>query len=156
MDIINSRWKQPEHGEMSQEGQAWGLPGGGIRCHAWRWMFGRGGKRRTLCWLGALFFFCFFFALGVPCCAQASSSCSEPGLLSSCDVRVSHCSGFSCCRAWAPVVAAHGYSCLWACEIFLSQGSNPCPLALAGGALFYPPPSIATTSVCSSVKWDLS
>ena len=31
MDIINSRWKQPEHGEMSHEGQAWGVPGGGIK-----------------------------------------------------------------------------------------------------------------------------
>lgn len=31
MDIINGRWKQPKHGEMSQEGQAWGVPGGGIK-----------------------------------------------------------------------------------------------------------------------------
>ena len=43
------------------------------------------------------------------------SSCGEEGLLSSCDARVSHCSGFFCCRTqaegvWASVVAAHGFS----------------------------------------------
>ena len=31
--------------------------------------------------------------------ARAFSSCSKQGLLSSCGVRASHCSGFSCCRA---------------------------------------------------------
>ena len=65
----------------------------------------------------------------------------------------SHCSSFSCCRAWAlgiwaSVVKAHGLSScgLWAlehwlssfgtwafswsmaCGIFLNQGLNPCPL----------------------------
>ena len=29
------------------------------------------------------------------------SSCSEQGLLSGCGAQVSHCGGFSCCRAWA-------------------------------------------------------
>ena len=29
------------------------------------------------------------------------SSCREQGLLSGCDVQASHCSGFSCCWAWA-------------------------------------------------------
>ena len=32
----------------------------------------------------------------------AFSSCGEQGLFSSCGVRASHCSGFSCCRAGAP------------------------------------------------------
>ena len=29
------------------------------------------------------------------------SSCGERGLLSSCNAQASHCSGFSCCGAWA-------------------------------------------------------
>ena len=33
------------------------------------------------------------------------------------------------------VVVAHGLSCSTACGIFLDQGSNLCPLALAGGFL---------------------
>ena len=50
------------------------------------------------------FFFFFFLIFG---CAGSSllsglfSSCGKQGLCYSCSVRVSHCSGFSCCRAWA-------------------------------------------------------
>ena len=56
------------------------------------------------------FFFFFSAALGLGCCTQAFSSCGEQGLLR-CGARASHCSGFSCCRAWglgtqASVVAA--------------------------------------------------
>ena len=62
-----------------------------------------------------------------------------------CGAWASHCSGFSCCRAWAlgvqasvvvarglsnagSVVVARGLSCSAACGIFPDQGSNPCPL----------------------------
>ena len=41
------------------------------------------------------FWLCWVFC----CCAKASSSCAESGLLSSCRARASHCGGFSCCRA---------------------------------------------------------
>ena len=57
--------------------------------------------------------FLFFAAvLSLHCCEQAFSSCCEPGLLL---LRASHCSGFSCCGAWAlgartSVVAARGLS----------------------------------------------
>ena len=56
------------------------------------------------------------------------------GGYSSCGVRASHCSGFSCCRAralgmQASVVVAHGLSCPEACAISLDQGSNLCPLS---------------------------
>ena len=44
----------------------------------------------------------FLSVLDLRCCVWALSSCSERGLLSRCDVRFSHCSSFSCCRAWAP------------------------------------------------------
>ena len=45
----------------------------------------------------------------------------------------SHCSGCSCCRAQAlgmqaSVVMAHRLSCFAACQTFLDQGSNLCPL----------------------------
>ena len=64
-------------------------------------------------------FVCFVWAeLGLHCCAQAFSSCSETsletrlrGLLCGCGVRASHYGGFFCCGmqtpgAWASVVAA--------------------------------------------------
>ena len=67
------------------------------------------------------------------CCARTFSSCGEQRLLSSCGVRASHCSGFSCCGAWVlgptgSVVVVHGLSCSEARGIFPNQGSNPCPL----------------------------
>ena len=41
----------------------------------------------------------FLDVLSLYFCARASafSSCGEQGLLSSCGMRASHCSGFSCC-----------------------------------------------------------
>ena len=94
---------------------------------------------------------------GSPCCSRAFSCYSEWGLLSSCGVQASHCSGFSCCGAqalrhansvvgahrlhstgsvvvawglWAEgsVVVARRLSCLTTCGIFPDQGSNLCPL----------------------------
>ena len=41
------------------------------------------------------FFKKFLAALGLCCCVQAFSSFGELGLLSSCGVGASHCSGFS-------------------------------------------------------------
>ena len=49
----------------------------------------------------------FFFFLQIFGCAGSSllsglfSSCGKQGLCYSCGVQVSHCSGFSCCGAWA-------------------------------------------------------
>ena len=71
-----------------------------------------------------LFFFFLLFRFG---CAGSSllpvfSSCGEWGLLCSCGVQASHCSGFSCCRVWVlgtqtSVIAARGLSCSsWALE----------------------------------------
>ena len=75
----------------------------------------------------------FLAALGFHCCAQAFSSCSKQGLLSSCSAQDSHCSGFSHCRAqalgaWASVVEAHELSCPMACGIFPDQWLNLGPL----------------------------
>ena len=60
----------------------------------------------------------------------AFSGCGEQGLLSSWGT------GFLLCQllllqsvgSQASVVAVHGLSCLATREIFLGQGSNPCPL----------------------------
>ena len=49
-------------------------------------------------------FICLFYflaALGLHCCVKAFSSCNEQGPLSSCSPWISHCGGFSCCRAQA-------------------------------------------------------
>ena len=55
------------------------------------------------------------------------------GFVSSCNVKASHCRGFSCCRARtlgarASVVVVHRLSCSTACGILPDQGSNPCLL----------------------------
>ena len=92
---------------------------------------------RLMPFLSLLFlclFVCLFWgaALGLHCCAQAFSSCSQQGLLSGCSVWASHCSGFSCgTRALGTlvsVVVMHGLSCPVACEIFPDQEWNLCPL----------------------------
>ena len=45
------------------------------------------------------FFYLFVAALGLRCCIQGFSSCSEQGLFSRWGARASHCDGFSCFRA---------------------------------------------------------
>ena len=62
-------------------------------------------------------------ALGLCCYTRAFSSCSERGATLRCGARAPHCSGFSCCRAWAlgarasAVVACGLSSCgSWALE----------------------------------------
>ena len=61
-------------------------------------------------------------------------------------VVISHCSGLSCCRAWAlgcsgSVVVAHWLSCSAACGIFPEQGLNSCPLNSLGGRYWTTGPS---------------
>ena len=89
-------------------------------------------------------YYLFLAVLGLPCSAWAFSS-DETELLSSWSAWTSHCSGFSCCRAWAigcrtsvivvpgfwstgSIVVAHRFSCQLACGIFLDQELNPCLL----------------------------
>ena len=54
----------------------------------------------------------FLAALVLHCCVWAYPSYNELGLISSCDVQASHCSGFSCCRvqALSSKVGARGLS----------------------------------------------
>ena len=95
---------------------------------------------RGVNWQGRCFFIIYFLNFWLHWVSIAAQ-----GLLCSCSARPSHCSGFSCCRAHgqglrASVVAACGLwstgsvavayrlCCSTACEIFLDQGSNPCPL----------------------------
>ena len=91
--------------------------------------------------------------LGLCCCARAFSSCGEPGLLfiAVCEL-LSHCGGFSCCRAqalgaWASVVVARRLSSCGAWAYLLcgmwdlpGLGLEPVSPALAGGFLTTVPP----------------
>ena len=91
-----------------------------------------------------LLFILFFACTGSSLLRGLFSSCGEQELLS-CGARASHCSGFSCCRAWAlgcvgfrrlpprlqstgSVIVAHRLSYSAARGILLGQGSNPCLL----------------------------
>ena len=66
------------------------------------------------------FIYLFLATLGLCCCARASSSCGEQGLL------------FVVVRgllvAVASLVVEHGLSCSVACGIFPEKSSNPRPL----------------------------
>ena len=83
-------------------------------------------------------FYLFLGVLGLHCCSWAFSSCGEWGLLCSCGAWLSHCDGFSSCRAQAlgcvgfsscvpglwstgAIVVARGLSCSAACGIFLGR-----------------------------------
>ena len=74
------------------------------------------------------FFFNFFFTmLSLHCCTWAFSSCTEQGLLSSCDTCASHCPGFLS-QSVGSVVVVHGLSCPVARAILPDQESNLCAL----------------------------
>ena len=86
----------------------------------------------------------FFIEVGLCCCTWAFSSCSKWGLVSSCSVWASSCSGFSCYRAWAlecsgSVIVIQGLTCPVACEIFQTRVQTMYS-ALLGGFLTSGPP----------------
>ena len=70
------------------------------------------------------FFLFNFFNLFIFVCAGSLllqgpfSSSREQGSLSSCSAEVSHCGGFSCCRAWAP---GTGTQLLWCTGLVAPQ-----------------------------------
>jgi len=80
----------------------------------------------------------FLAVLGLCCCTGFLSSCGEQAQLSSCSTWVSHCGGFSCCRAQAPEHAGFSSRSTWlsgcgsqalehrfrSCGIFPDQGWN--------------------------------
>ena len=80
------------------------------------------------------FIYLFLAALGLRCCAQAFSICSERGyslvegcrLLSPCWASLVVEQALECLGS---VVVVDGFSCPTACGIFPDQGLNPCPLA---------------------------
>ena len=61
-------------------------------------------KTHILLFSQGIFFFrflnLFLVMLDLCCCAGVFATCGEWGLVSSCSGWASHCSGFSCCRAW--------------------------------------------------------
>ena len=106
----------------------------------------------TVCVFLKICLYVYYWQGWVFLATQAFSSCGE-GILSSCGASASHCSGLSCCRAWAlgvqisvvaacglkvaaacglrstgSVAVAHRPSFSVACGIFLDQGLNLCLL----------------------------
>ena len=93
-----------------------------------------------LLFLNFIYLFLFLAVLGLHCCTQAFSSCSEGGLLfiavrrfliAVASLVAEHgLQAHGLQQLWhaGSVVAAHGLSCSVACGIFPDQGSNPCPL----------------------------
>ena len=97
------------------------------------------------------------------------SSWGEQRLLSGCGAWISHCSGVSCCWAWAlgcmdSVVVAHRLSCSAACGILLDQGSNLCllhwqadslPLSHQGSPTYFLKYSIMYSNFrCESTRFE--
>ena len=74
--------------------------------------------------------------VGLSCCMQAFSRCSEPGLLSSCSVWASRCGGFSSCGASAleRKLNSCGTRAMFPCSMwyFPRPGIEPVSPALAG------------------------
>ena len=103
--------------------------------------------------------------LGLCCCTQPFSSCSEQGLLSCCNAWVSHCSGFSCFCARALGCAGFGRcgsqtlehrlsSCRAQAQLLCSnpgRGIEPMSPALAG-RFFTTEPSWKPQSTCFPVQ----
>ena len=58
------------------------------------------------------FIYLFLAVLGLHCCAGFPLAVESRGLLFSCNVRASDCSGFSCCRALALDSGASGVAAL--------------------------------------------
>ena len=77
-------------------------------------------------------FFIYFWLHWVFVAAGEISLLVVMGATFHCGPQASHCSGFSCCWAWAlgtwaSVDGVHGLCCPSACGIFPVQGSNWCP-----------------------------
>ena len=87
------------------------------------------------------FYYVFILILGLCCCVQAFSSCSDVGATLYCGARASHFSGFSCCGTQALALGLsscgpeaellHG---IMSRGISPKQGSNPCPLRCQVGS----------------------
>ena len=61
-------------------------------------------------------FYLFLAVLGLCCCTGFSVVAAS---VSSCSVQASHCTGFSCCRAWAPGSLGFRSCGMWAQELQL-------------------------------------
>ena len=77
------------------------------------------------------FIYLLMAVLGLHCCMQVFSSCSDRGLLCNCSERASHCVGSLIAEhtllSKVSVVVAHELCCSIACGIFQGKGSNLCP-----------------------------
>ena len=95
-----------------------------------------------------VYYFCLFIfcVLGLHCCLQTVSSCSEQGLLASCGLQASYCSGSSCCGAqplgYVGFSICRGAQASLPCGIWDPPGPGYEPVfhALQGGFLTTGPP----------------
>ena len=101
------------------------------------------------------FWFCSvcWAAPGLPCCVRAFSS-GVPGLLCSCGVQASHCSGFSRCGAWPRGTRTSEVATRWlgSCGArgmwdLPRSGIEPMSPALQGGFLTVGPPGKSRRSL---------
>ena len=70
-------------------------------------------------------FYLFLVVLGLCCYVGFFPSCSKQGATLCCDILVSNCSGFSCCRTWT-LVHVGTLVAPWAGGIFPDQRWSPC------------------------------
>ena len=92
-----------------------------------------------------LFSLRFMAVLHLRCCMRASSSCSEWGLLSSCNAQAPHCTRSSYCGAWAldtqaSAVVTHGLDLFCGMCDLPGPGTEPVSPALPGGFFTTEPP----------------
>ena len=130
--------------------------------------------KRIYSLIHTILFFFKLFILSVSCCSSgargwgAFSGCGDPGLLSSCRARASHCSYFSCCGSQA---LEHRLSCSVACGIFPDRDSNLCllrwqadfsPLSRQGSphtiynGWFFSPKIVVVTLSGDTFLWSVS
>ena len=96
---------------------------------------------------------------GLRCCTWIFSSCGKQRLHCSCGAQVSHCCGFSCCRAWALEHMGFSRSNVWTQQLWCMglvapghvkyswQGIKPMFPALAGRLLITGPPGKSSSNI---------
>ena len=105
-----------------------------------------------------LIIYLFVAALGLGFCMRAFSGWGWGRAATlRCGAQASHCCGCFCCRARTlgtgpSAVVAHGLSCSTACEIFLDQGLNACPLHWQADSQ---PLNHQGGPLCPFLNWDV-
>ena len=89
-----------------------------------------------------IFFNLFWTMLGL-CCCRLFCSWSNQGILSSCGAQTSHCSGFSCGKAWAVGCVDFSIYSSWALKHRLNSCGTHSMWALLGSGIGHVSPVLA-------------